>query len=76
MNGLFQDIRYALRQLHKSPGFTVITVITLALGIGATSAMFTLVDGALFRGLPYRHGDELVSLGVLAPIIDGEFLFA
>jgi putative ABC transport system permease protein len=76
MGRILQDLRYALRQLHKSPGFTVITVLTLALGIGASTAMFTLVDGALFRSLPYPHGNELVSVGVLAPIIDGEFLFA
>jgi putative ABC transport system permease protein len=76
MGALGQDLRYALRQLRKNPGFTAVSVITLALGIGATTAMFSLVDGALFRSLPYPHEDELVSLGVLAPIINGEFLFA
>ena len=76
MTGILQDVRYGLRQLRKAPGFAVITVLTLALGIGATTAMFSLVDGALFRGLPYPHPDELVSVGVMAPIIDGEFLFA
>jgi predicted permease len=76
MNGIVQDLRHAFRQLLKQPGFTAVVAITLALGIGATTAMFTLVDGALFRSLPYSHADELVSLGVTAPIIDGEFLFA
>src|SRR5579884_1898964 len=76
MNSVLQDFRYALRQLRKQPGFTAVIALTLALGIGATTAMFTLVDGALFRSLPYPHDDELVSLGVIAPIIDGEFLFA
>src|SRR4029077_2878728 len=76
MNGLVQDVRYALRQLRKNPGFTAVGVLTLALGIGATTAMFSLVDGALFRSLRYPHADQLVSVGVIAPIIDGEFLFA
>ena len=76
MNGVIQDVRYGLRQLQKSPVFTLVAVITLALGIGATTAMFSLVDGALFRSLRYPHADELVSVGVIAPIIDGEFLFA
>ena len=76
MNGIFQDLRYAVRQLRKSLGFTAVAVITLALGIGATTAMFSLVDRALFHGLPYPHENELVSVGVIAPIIDGEFLFA
>ncbi|MEY2395700.1 MAG: putative transport system permease protein, partial [Acidobacteriaceae bacterium] len=49
---------------------------TLALGIGATTAMFSLVDRILFRSVPYPAGDQLVSVGVIAPIIDGEFLFA
>src|SRR5438445_6672734 len=76
MTGVIQDLRYALRQLRKNPGFSAIVVLTVALGIGATTAMFSLVDGALFRSLPYPHADELVSVGVTAPIIDGEFLFA
>ena len=76
MTGILQDLRHALRRLRIEPGFAMVVVFTLALGIGATTAMFTLVDGALFRSLPYSHADELVSIGVLAPIIDGEFLFA
>jgi ABC-type antimicrobial peptide transport system permease subunit len=59
MARLFQDLRYAFRQLRKSPGFTVVSVLTLALGIGATTAMFTLVDRILFRSLPYPHDNEL-----------------
>ena len=76
MNGFLQDLRYALRQLRRNPGFAVVAILTLALGIGATTAMFSLVDRILFRSLPYPHDDELVSVGVIAPIIDGEFLFA
>jgi len=76
MTGLLQDLRYSFRQLHRSPGFTMVAVITLALGVGATTAMFSLVDRMLFHSLPYAHENELVSVGVVAPIIDGEFLFA
>ena len=76
MSGVLQDVRYALRQLRKNLGFTAVAVLTLALGIGANTAIFSLVDGALFRGLRYPHAEELVSVGVIAPIIDGEFLFA
>jgi putative ABC transport system permease protein len=76
MTGPLQDLRYALRQLRKSPGFTAVAVVTLALGIGATTAMFSLVDRTLFHSLPYPRENELVSVGVVAPIIDGEFLFA
>src|SRR5258708_3944500 len=76
MNNLLQDVRYRLRQLRRTVGFSAVTVLTLALGIGATTAMFSLVDGALFRSLRYPHAERLVSVGVIAPIIDGEFLFA
>jgi putative ABC transport system permease protein len=76
MTGLFQDIRYSGRQLRKSPAFATAAVLTIALGVAAATAMFSLVDRILFRSLPYPHDSELVSVGVIASIIDGEFLFA
>ncbi|MGB6193795.1 MAG: permease prefix domain 1-containing protein, partial [Terracidiphilus sp.] len=59
-----QDVRYALRGFRRNPVFTITAIVTLALGIGATTAVFSVVDRILFRPLPYAQGDRMVSFGL------------
>jgi putative ABC transport system permease protein len=62
LESLAQDIRFGLRMLRKNPGFTAVAVLTLALGIGATTAMFTVVDGVVLRSLRYPDADRIVAI--------------
>jgi predicted permease len=63
LESVWTDVRYALRRLWKSPGFTAMAVLMLAFGIGATTAIFSVVDGVLLRPLPFPNADRLVTLG-------------
>ena len=66
MSTLIQDLRYGLRMLAKNPGFTAVMVLTLALAIGATTAIFSVVYGVLLRQLPYPKPDQIVSVSEVA----------
>ena len=70
MNKLIQDLRYGIRTLLKKPGFTVIAVATLALGMGASTVIFTVVNAALLRGLPYKEPNRLYHLWERTPKSD------
>jgi hypothetical protein len=61
------DVRYAVRRWAARPGLAVTVVLTLGLGIGATTAIFSLVDGVLLRPLPWREPDRLVSIYIVRP---------
>src|SRR5580765_661191 len=67
MNSLFKDLRYGLHLLAKQPGFTVVAVLTLALGVGANSAVFSIVNSLLLNPLPYRDSDRLAIIWSHSP---------
>jgi hypothetical protein len=75
MNGLFQDLRYAIRQLLKSPGFAITAVLSLTLGIGATTAIFSVVYSILLDPYPYRDADRMVHVELRDKSDRGPLLF-
>jgi predicted permease len=73
IDGVLQDAKYALRGFRKTPSFSIIAIATIAIGIGASTAIFSVVDPLLFRSLPYAQDEQLVSVGYFGPVDDQEF---
>jgi len=80
MDSFIQDFRYSIRNLFKSPGFAVASILTLAIGIGATTAIFSVVDAVLVKRLPYKEPERIVAIwektpsGVKNPVSSAEFV--
>ena len=73
MHTLLQDLRYSLRQLARNPGFALTAVLSLALGIGATTAVFSVIYAALINPYPYPDADRIVRLTMISPSGPGEW---
>ncbi len=73
---LLQDLRQGTRALARNPSFSITAILIIAVGLGTTTAVFSVVDRLLFRSLPYPQSDRLVSLGITIPWVEGEFLFS
>lgn len=73
IEALAHDLRYAARGLRRSPGFTVTAVLTLAIAIGATTAVFSVINGVLLRPLPYPDSERLVAVSNVFPKDEGPF---
>ncbi|HEY1810452.1 MAG TPA: ABC transporter permease [Acidobacteriaceae bacterium] len=71
LEGFLRDVRYALRQLKKAPGFTAVVIVTLALGVGANTTVFSIVDAVLLRPLPYAHPEQLMEVRSRGVLEDG-----
>ncbi|HUK19022.1 MAG TPA: hypothetical protein VLW65_21525, partial [Bryobacteraceae bacterium] len=76
MGSFFSEIRFAARGMRRNPAFASTAILILTVGMGATTAIFSVVDRLLFRGLPYADAERLVALGIRHPLLDGEFLVA
>jgi len=76
LGSIVDDLRFAARGFRRAPRFALAVVCVMALGVGAGTAVFSVVDRILFRSLPYPQGDRLVSVGIMAPLASQEFLLA